>query len=304
MSYYPYRYFSGANVTVELGEDDLYECAGISFMVNESNQPVYGYASTLYDGVIPGRRVIQGSFVVNFAPDDSNSLIEQIRTFGKSFIKNMPLFNIKIKYGLGSQSKSNYLLSDCFLISQGQTIQISENVILEEFSFIARDIEVADKESSGKWKVTNPPITEKAPVAAPALNPDNIKYTYTLKSELDDFGNNGVFQFVIDQNTLNQLVNDDETDRNYERDGAQLLAEKLKELYGEAERENDFSTSWNTYEDIDSKDNYPRVFLELALELANKYNGIESYNEIIESASSDNLGRLNTLLNTGTLKRQ
>ena len=38
-------------------------------------------------------------------------------------------------------SKSSVLsLLNCFVISRGQSIQISENVIMEEFGFIARDI--------------------------------------------------------------------------------------------------------------------------------------------------------------------
>tara|TARA_Y100001973_G_C5161242_1_gene313649 strand:- start:573 stop:1016 length:444 start_codon:yes stop_codon:yes gene_type:complete len=133
---YPYTYFSGANVTVLLDNEDLIECAGISFVVNEANQPAYGYASNLYDVVLPGRRIIQGSFVVNFnTSEDQHELVKDLKT--NSFLTNRPTFNIDIVYG---DKKVNVILQNCFLISRGQTIQVSENVILEEYGFIARDI--------------------------------------------------------------------------------------------------------------------------------------------------------------------
>ena len=143
MAYYPYQYFSGANVNITFndtinGPETLVECAGISFMTSESNQPVYGYASHLYDAVLPGRRIIQGSFVINFHLNDvQNSKIKNWHN-NDSFL--IP-FNINIIYSTGSKRHtSSYIdLSGCFLTSRGQTIQISENVILEEYSFIARN---------------------------------------------------------------------------------------------------------------------------------------------------------------------
>ena len=133
---YPYTYFSGANVTVGLDGEELIECAGISFVVNEANQPAYGYASNLYDVVLPGRRIIQGSFVVNFnTSEDQHELVKDLET--NSFLTNRPTFNIDIVYG---NEQVNVILQNCFLISRGQTIQVSENVILEEYGFIARDI--------------------------------------------------------------------------------------------------------------------------------------------------------------------
>ena len=137
MATYPYTYFSGANVIVLLDDDKLIECAGISFVVNEANQPAYGYASNLYDVVLPGRRIIQGSFVVNFnTSEDQHELVKDLET--NSFLTNRPTFNIDIVYG---NEQVNVILQNCFLISRGQTIQVSENVILEEYGFIARNIE-------------------------------------------------------------------------------------------------------------------------------------------------------------------
>lgn len=143
---YPYTYFSGANVTVLLANKDLIECAGISFVVNEANQPAYGYASNLYDVVLPGRRIIQGSFVVNFNTSEGQHFLVKENLDHNSFLTETPVFDIKIKYGdqapvSGNVEESFITLQNCFLISRGQTIQVSENVILEEYGFIARNIE-------------------------------------------------------------------------------------------------------------------------------------------------------------------
>ena len=145
MANYPYTYFSGANVTVVLDGEDLIECAGISFVVNEANQPAYGYASNLYDVVLPGRRIIQGSFVVNFNTSNEQHELIESELENNSFLTNKSTFDIEISYGgEGHDQTGNFSyikLLNCFLISRGQTIQVSENVILEEYGFIARNIE-------------------------------------------------------------------------------------------------------------------------------------------------------------------
>lgn len=149
MATYPYKYFSGANVTVQIKDafnqgENLIECAGISFVVNEANQPAYGYASNLYDVVLPGRRIVQGTFVINFhTGKDQNELITETLSTD-SFLTDRPVFDIEIQYGKAAVKSIDYTyikLLNCFLISRGQTIQISENVILEEYGFIARNIE-------------------------------------------------------------------------------------------------------------------------------------------------------------------
>ena len=138
MTNYGYEYFSGANVQIEVDGETMLECAGITFNVSESNQPVYGYASNLYDAVLPGRRIIQGSFIVNFSIKDNQLGILNDFLNSTSFINDTPLFNITVKYGIKESSVLSLL--NCFVISRGQSIQISENVIMEEFGFIARDI--------------------------------------------------------------------------------------------------------------------------------------------------------------------
>jgi hypothetical protein len=62
---------------------------------------------------------------------------------GDSFF-NVLLFNINIKI-VNFYTGYEITIENCFLILRGQSIQVSENVLLEEYSFIARDIEGLSK---------------------------------------------------------------------------------------------------------------------------------------------------------------
>jgi hypothetical protein len=153
MAEYNYQYFSGANVYIKMKPSDsnvvaetILECAGISYSVSNSQQPVYGYASTLYDAMLPGRTIVQGTFVVNYREpfyvekklgkgfldtDDYYSIIE----IGNYLF---PLFDIEVWFG--GQSKRSQLIRQCALISSGQTVQVNEQVVLQEYGFLGRHI--------------------------------------------------------------------------------------------------------------------------------------------------------------------
>lgn len=134
-----YEYFSGANVSIEIENKNLIECAGLSYVVQSSSQPVYSYASNKFDLMLNGREMVQGNFLINYTKPDSvlsylvsnnngNSLSEAFKYY----------FKIKIKFGGGSGISETIV--DCRIISRGQTIQISDQVLLEEYSFIGREI--------------------------------------------------------------------------------------------------------------------------------------------------------------------
>jgi len=61
-----YQYFCGANISVTLNDFWLEEAVGISYSVMNSQAPIYGYCSSLFDAVAPGQKIVQGSMVVNF----------------------------------------------------------------------------------------------------------------------------------------------------------------------------------------------------------------------------------------------
>lgn len=222
-SYYNYEYFCGANITIALNEQPLLECAGISYSVIDSQSPIYGYSSRLYDAVAPGQKIVQGSFVVNFtdpsyvhdvvttgfnrraaylreqqnvlyglesAQDRNNEansvdlaqvkdllvrrdiralnevlqnsdIEESLYSELESSIERLQSYNLPAEV-LGSQAGNTdptmsgpfdiyvyfgdpmlsrkYIFYGCFIVGHGSTIQIDENVILEEYNFFARDV--------------------------------------------------------------------------------------------------------------------------------------------------------------------
>lgn len=304
MEYYPYKYFSGANVTVEIGNENAFECAGISFMVNESNQPVYGYASTLYDAVIPGRRIIQGSFVVNFVGKDIE-VLNNIRNSGESFYRNQFLFDININYGIGSQKKTNYKLSKCFFISQGQTIQISENVILEEFSFIARDVKTFTEPQA--QIINEVELPESKSVNAKSVDFSSNKYRYELFDPTANDQTDTVFSsdnMILSQSDMNIIAGESSNNVNY--DGKkELINNLLKEIY---ENENITAYEWETLEGAKEEitnfvGEYPDSFIAIAHEFASYYNNIDEFDSSIDHAEHNkNLGgSLENFFSTATL---
>ena len=154
MSFYNYEYFSGANVEIEFRNADMngeykkvYECAGISYSIQNSQQPIYGYASTQFDAMLPGREIVQGNFVANYVkPDYILTDILENKAIGPSevltyngFLSNA--FDIKIRFG----TKSEIIIKTCYIISRGQSVQISEQVLLEEYGFLGRSIDFKNK---------------------------------------------------------------------------------------------------------------------------------------------------------------
>ena len=145
-------YFSGANVKVSIKntyEDSLStynhleECAGLSYSLSNSQQPVYGYASNRFDAMLPGREIIQGNFLINYT--EPNYMLKKL-----GFLNNYsgtisynglvgPAFNLKIEFLERSKSKA-IIIENCYIMGVGQTAQISDQPIIDEYSFIGRSL--------------------------------------------------------------------------------------------------------------------------------------------------------------------
>ncbi len=152
---YNYEYFSGANVSIwfknvdsDKPRTEVLECAGISYSVQNSQQPIYGYASTQFDAMLPGREIVQGNFVANYIKPNYviNDLLQSdlsnntLSTNG--FLTDS--FDIEIDFGDTERFNKNHniiVIKNCYIISRGQTIQISEQVLLEEYGFLGRTLE-------------------------------------------------------------------------------------------------------------------------------------------------------------------
>ena len=136
MSNYPYRYFSGANIQLKFNNRSILECAGISYSISNSKQPVYSYESVRFDAVLTGREIVEGRFVINYTTP--NYVYDKLRNNSSSISPtDYNSFDIEVEFP-GRGSKIN--IENCFLIGRAQTIEIDDQVILEEYSFIARTI--------------------------------------------------------------------------------------------------------------------------------------------------------------------
>lgn len=63
---YNVEYFSGAQVSLYIGDIWVDEITTLSYGYIQNRQPIYGYASTLYDDLSEGQILVQGNFTVNF----------------------------------------------------------------------------------------------------------------------------------------------------------------------------------------------------------------------------------------------
>lgn len=206
MSNYGYQYFAGANVVVELKNIPALECAGISYNINESKRPIYGYSSRFFDAVARGQVLVQGSLLVNYVHED---YVREILTKSKLGSLDIPAsntssdakaaqvlnswgvpstnqsllnkigedwnqgqevanalrrlywpvdntgkdkfnphdvfggFDIRITFGerlpTTGTGITGFLLENVYIVGRGKQIQISEDVIVEEFPFFARN---------------------------------------------------------------------------------------------------------------------------------------------------------------------
>lgn len=136
MSDYPYQYFSGANIKLKFNDKSILQCAGISYSISNSKQPVYSYESVRFDAVLTGREIVEGRFVINYTKP--NYVYSKLREEPSSISPtDYNSFRIEVEFpGNGNKIK----IHNCFLIGRAQTIEIDDQVILEEYSFIARTI--------------------------------------------------------------------------------------------------------------------------------------------------------------------
>jgi hypothetical protein len=147
-------YFAGPNVTVLISRAEpltdsnvpkrLEECAGVSYVLNNSQQPIYGYASTNFDAMLPGREVVQGTLLLNHRGpkpfyDVLNSSESREPTRGQisyNGLLNEPI-DIHIQFG---NNHHTIIINYCYIFSRGETVQVSDQGIIEEYSFIGRSL--------------------------------------------------------------------------------------------------------------------------------------------------------------------
>jgi hypothetical protein len=59
-------YFSGSQCFLYVGDVWVDEVTSLSYQVEQSKTPIYGYASQMWDDVAAGHLIVQGQFTINF----------------------------------------------------------------------------------------------------------------------------------------------------------------------------------------------------------------------------------------------
>lgn len=149
-------YFSGANIKLSIRGPNafdtndrsfkpLLEAAGISFAISNSQQPIYGYASTYFDAMLPGREVVQGNLLINYTEPNyllskmNSPLSNEVSSYTSFF---NPQFDIKIEFLTNSRLNDSIIIEYCSIVNVGTTAQISDQPIIEEYSFIGRNLKI------------------------------------------------------------------------------------------------------------------------------------------------------------------
>ena len=106
--HYNYAYFCGANITISLNSQWVEDAVGITYSVMNSQTPVYGYCSMLFDAVAPGQKLVQGSFVVNFrSPNYIYSCIHGGRARQVNLARDTMAFKQKAAEIMGDKKELN-----------------------------------------------------------------------------------------------------------------------------------------------------------------------------------------------------
>lgn len=157
------RYFSNIDAEIYFGNtlmEDIYE---FQFSVEEKKLPIYSYNKYIPDLIVPGQRIVQGSFALNFTDgaylrnvldniDDSilnTSYFDEEKYNPSGDNRNMTLYNknfdITIAYGDYKSDSHTYnatsqTICGVQINSNGKAFSAeSGNPILEVYSFIAKD---------------------------------------------------------------------------------------------------------------------------------------------------------------------
>ena len=65
-SIYDLDYFNGAQMFVYIGDVWVDEVTAMQYRLQQTKQPIYGYASQLFDDVAAGQVLVEGAFSINF----------------------------------------------------------------------------------------------------------------------------------------------------------------------------------------------------------------------------------------------
>lgn len=108
---YNYEYFCGANVSVFFNDNEQLDVAGISYQLQDSSTPIYGYASRTFDAVAPGQKIVRGTFVVNFIEFNTvakSIMSTKVKLARSGFEANPTVDGMASPYNASSDGMSGY----------------------------------------------------------------------------------------------------------------------------------------------------------------------------------------------------
>lgn len=167
------RYFSNVEGEIYFGNKLMEDIYKFDFAVEEKKLPLYGYNCYYPTIIVPGQRIVQGSFVLNFT--NGNYLNDVLNKIDDSILCSSILeteiynpsnderdksiwnknFDIMIGYGYYNTSKETYnatcqTICGVQIYNMQSVLDVSGEPIMEVYSFIAKDFINGDIDSTKK----------------------------------------------------------------------------------------------------------------------------------------------------------
>lgn len=174
MASYPYEYFCGANVVLELEGQPMHEAAGISYSIQESKSPLYGYSSRHFDAMARGQVLVQGSLIVNYIHQDY--LLRSIET-GREFRNEFAALEGANPSSVNAASASAEL-SD-FLENDSNVQAVTDNILTDP----SESPELVSALQRKYWAQTAPPpgLAPLPEVISSSVNPHDLNRSIDLR---------------------------------------------------------------------------------------------------------------------------
>lgn len=103
MTAYEFDYFSGAQISIYIGDILVDDIEHIQFNVTQTKRPIYGYASQYFHTVADGQILVEGTFSIPFKEADYI-----IATLDNYMAGRAPIEEIENKGGSASKSSREY----------------------------------------------------------------------------------------------------------------------------------------------------------------------------------------------------
>jgi len=135
---YDLDYFSGSQMFLYIGDVWIDEVTSLEYRIENTKQPIYGYASQLYDDMAAGQILVRGRFTINFKEQGYLWAVLQ-RYYNQGYEANFvgppsPVGPLSDKF-LESQSKLN---TDAYRRSGGMQNNSSRPVMTKNATAIGR----------------------------------------------------------------------------------------------------------------------------------------------------------------------